>query len=485
MKRSTDTRKPSGGLPSFLGSESREDQPTSATGVTAATSTNPEDSLGADERQEQLDESELDEGQGYAGEDDAGQDLDYETDEDDFDDDDEEGFEEEEVQAAAPRARVRPASRSRRRYQPTPPPVGGSLAMGTGLIVTIAGFVAACVPAATAAMNGVIEPQIIALLGIALFGIGAAQRRVGRMQQRLDGIEQQRAESDQELRETMAQLLDRDTSQAPQATTNADSAEVQQMLLSLQRQDQKINNLTKAIKMYGKPLMDIAGQGTELAGSVSQVKALVEGAAETTRQAINRVEQTMRGSSPKADLGDLPTKITKLEVSLAAMAQRLEDTEVRKSLVRLEDGGKELRTQIDQLQSSETVREATTELQQTIDKATTGLSKGIEQLRDGNLTGLESSVKEIRRELSGLATGMSQIQAAVKSGVKVAGNAAQPAPPAAANPSSTSDKAAATGKASAPPKSSSDADGGYSTGARNSGGKNVLGAIAKLKQMKG
>ncbi|MGK0204175.1 MAG: putative nucleic acid-binding Zn-ribbon protein [Planctomycetota bacterium] len=463
MNRPSDTRNSSGSLPSFLSPNADGTSEAQATTVDSEdAATNYEDA-----------ESEV------------GDDEDYDYDEDVVDEEDEEDEEEayDAPVAAAPRT-------TRRRGQFQSVPLAGGMTMTLGAALTITGLVTAALPAATAALAAVIAPPTITLLGLAVFAIGTSQRRTSRVQRRLQALETERSSVDDELRDTLAQILQE---QSGQGANGAEADDAQQLMLSLQRQDQKINNLTKAIKMYGKPLMDISGQGTEIAGSVAQVKALVEGAAETTRQGVNRVEQLVRTGGGKTDLGDLPGQIEKLQVSLEAMSQRIEDTEVRKSLVRVEDATKQLATQLESLQRGENVKAATNELQQSLDQATTGLQKGLQQMREGNLTGLETSVKDIQRELAGLATSMSQVQAAVKNGAQVATSAPQAAAAAPAAPTATATTSSANTSNHAAPAAanggnaaSGDKDGsGYTTGERKSGGKNVLGAIAKLKSMKG
>lgn len=456
MNRPSDTRNSSGTLPSFLGPEADETSEVQATTVDGEdAATHYEDA-----------ESE-----------DAG-DEDYDYDEDVVDEEDEEGTYEA-PETLAPRT-------TRRRSQFQSIPLAGGMTMMLGAALTVTGLITAALPAATAALAAAIAPQTITLLGLALFAIGTGQRRTSRVQQRLKALENERSSVDDELRDTLAQILQ---GQAGQGVNGTEAGDTQQLMLSLQRQDQKINNLTKAIKMYGKPLMEIAGQGTELAGSAAQIKALVEGAAESTRQGVNRVEQLVRSGGGKSNLSDLPAQIGKLQVSLAAISQRIEDPEVRKSLVRVEDATTQLATQLKTLQRGENVKAATTELQQSLNHATSGLQKGLEQMREGNLTGLETSVKDIQRELAGLATAMSQVQAALKNGAPVAARAPQaaPAPAAAAAGATTSsaNKHAAPAAASGGKAPDGKDGSGYTTGKRKSGGKNVLGAIAKLKSMKG
>jgi len=241
-------------------------------------------------------------------------------------------------------------------------------------------------------------------------------------------LELQREARDEHLQETLEELLDRASQDVDGA---ANGAELEQALLALQRQDQKINNLTKATKMYGKPLMEIAAQCAELVGGVGQL-----------REQVERSESTSRD----VDLGDVPAQLAALAEATSTL--RTEASAERAELkAALEQGGD------DQLQ----VRLA---------EATTRIGDGIDQLRTQELSGLESTLRDVQREVSSLATSVAQLQATARSGDQGSSR-----PAAAAQPT--------TGDAG---KSKSS---GYSTGARKSGGKNVLGAIAKLKQMKG
>lgn len=477
MNRATDTRNSPGTLPSFLGEDADEATTSGARSASSA------DSSGEYEHDYEDTDSEESEGhEDYESDEAYGEQASGEEEPDE--DDEDSGFE------PAPRATTR--YMRRRNQVPGARPAGG-LAMTFGALATIAGLVTAALPAATAAMANVIAPHTVTLVGLAVFAIAAGRRRSSQLQARLMEMAAQGQQTADELRDTLAQLLAGQNGQNGTNSNSEGAADMQHVMLSLQRQDQKINNLTKAIKMYGKPLMEIAGQGTELAGSVAQVRSLTEGAAESNRQAINRVEQLVRSSSGKNDLGDLPEQVGKLQVTLAAMSQRLEDNEVRKSLVRVEDTTTQLRSHLETLLTGESIKSATAELQTNLTKATAELSNGIKQLQDGNLAGLETSVRDIQRELSGLATGMSQVQAAIKTNARTAQAPQRTAPE--ATPTSQPAKAQSSNSpgsnhpsSSAPANTTAtaaeDTD-GYSTGKRKSTGKNVLGAIAKLKQMKG
>lgn len=397
---------------------------------------------------------------------------------------------------------------------------GGGLFLGAGVLTAAFALLMPSLPvdAVAALTNQGFGPQGLFVCGLVLVAAGASMRRTARLQQKLDDAEERRAAEAEKLHQGLHGLL------SAQATTNerpaAGEEDLQHVMLALQRQDEKLNNLTKAFKMYGKPLMEIANQGTDLAGVLATVKSQVEANGESSRSALLRMEtqlkspagkqeladlqnnmlklvqkvEALAGQSPAAALQPLQQQVGRLEVGVAAIAQRLEDSEVRKSLLRLEESATKSRETMQELLRADGVKKAAGELQDKLDRATRGLQDGIVQLRDGNLGGLENAVRDIQREVAGVATSVAQIHAAVKSGVRVATTAAPaPAPAPAAAPAAAA-PAAAAASAPAPTASAPAAPaagdgkaadgGGYQTGSRSSGGKNVLGAIAKLKQMK-
>ena len=306
-----------------------------------------------------------------------------------------------------------------------------------GILVTALGAVQLFVPAAAEALAATHVPaQLAVTVGVVLFALGTSQRKVGKMQQRMDQLEQQRDARDEQLQAAMEDLLHHTSHDDNRAV---DGPELQQALLALQRQDQKINNLTKATKMYGKPLMEIAAQCAELVGGLGQLRDQVERSASSSRD---------------VDLGDVPAQLAALAKATSTL--RTEASAERAELkAALEQGGD------DQLQ----VRLA---------EATTRIGDGIDQLRTQELSGLERTLREVQREVSGLATSVAQLQASARAGDP------SPSRPAAATATPAPAPAQPTTADTSPTNSS-----GYSTGARKSGGKNVLGAIAKLKQMKG
>ena len=281
--------------------------------------------------------------------------------------------------------------------------------------------------------------------------------------------------------------------------------------MSLERQDDKINNLSRALKMYGKPLMEIANQGADVAAQVAEVKKDLTQLGKSTAESLQLVMTATEEIDATVDLkplqeltgkladdvrrnirevGDkipdtsaLTQQLVRLEANVQALGQRQDDGEMRKSLVRLEDFSKVQTKKLEDLAKAEAISSETQRLEQQLDKAIGKIGSSIGQMREQDISTLDSGLRDLQRELAGIATTTAYIQQAVKSG---GGVAAAPAPAAKA-PSGK--KRGGSGDASsskpAASKDAVDADGNaYSTGKRASSGKNVLGAIAKLKNMK-
>ncbi|MBL8725180.1 MAG: hypothetical protein JNK49_14115 [Planctomycetes bacterium] len=369
------------------------------------------------------------------------------------------------------------------------------------------------------------SPTLTFVLGAALVGVGRLRRQFHQLQLDSAAEAKSAAQALAALHEHLERFADRSP---PRETEDAQQQDLQHVLVALQRQEEKITNLTKATKMYGKPLMEIAAQTTEVAGSMHHLRTGLDTNGELQRQLQGRLENQLRGvgavkselealSSGLQQLGTafaefratpsatpsfepLQQQLGRLEVAVQAVAQRLEDSEVRKSLLRLETAQEQANGTLQQLSRQEAVVQVAANLQRQIEGATARMCDGLVQLRDGNLGGLETGLREVQREVAGVATSVAQIQAAVKGGALRGGAAASttatppaaptPAAPGAAAAAAPPSPAAATPAAAAPATSTGPAPepgsggNGYQTGARSSAGKNVLGAIAKLKQMK-
>ncbi|MCR9245353.1 MAG: hypothetical protein NXI31_09995 [bacterium] len=449
----TDGNQTPGDLPDFL-DEGTEPSQTPANELYSEDASAIAD--GDDDRAEPADEADYDD-DGYVEDD-------YPRDES-FDDGDAQ-----DTSASAPAAVRRGRSRRTRNDATNAP--GGGLATVVGIVLLGAGVVLGLLPdvAAQAAPYG-LTPATLAVLGGIALAVGCLRRSVRTMQTNLAG------EHQRELDDLHARIEGLAVQQPTGSPENTDNSE--QILFALQKQDEKTNNLTKAIKMYGKPLVDIANHGTELAATLAQVKTSVEAGGDSARAAWSRLETQIKKSGGEA----LQEQIGRFEVAIQAMSQRLEDS--AKSLIRLEDHATGANDHLEVLSRGESVEVATKALGARLDEATSNLQGCVTELRDGHLGELENTVRDIQREVATVATSVSQIQATLKSGA-----VARPAPAPTQAAPAPSPAAVGAGGAPAPatpaPATGDDDDAaGYATGARRSKGKNVLGAIAKLKQMKG
>lgn len=403
----------------------------------------------------------------------------------------------------------------------SPAPAGGSLGvvLGVALLLAAAGLGYAnsqgLAPASLQTFG--LTPTTLLLLGAVALGAAMARRHAGSASARLEAALADQHERVQHLRENLDYLIEHHGKPQLEEPLAA-GEEMQRILLHLQRQDEKVTNLTKAIKMYGKPLMEISNMGADNSANIGQLKTLLEGLAEQGRQGFARLETASKtGDSHKplfeelhkqfgkveerlqkqlSQLGDnlprgdqLQQQLTRVEAMVQSTGQRIDDSDLRKSLLRVEEWHKQLQTQVDRIASGGSARDAAQQLAQKLESAVSQLTGGLDDMKNGNLGVLETSVRDIQREMAGVATTVATIQQQLKNARQVAGMGASAAPmqapaaPTVATTTTTSPAAAAAGGGAAA-KGDSQAS-GYQTGQHKAAAKNVLGAIARLKQMKG
>ncbi|GDY00782.1 hypothetical protein LBMAG49_01110 [Planctomycetota bacterium] len=330
-----------------------------------------------------------------------------------------------------------------------------------------------------------------------------------RQMSRLTAMSRQQETAQQHIQSHMQHMLDQEARAAERPP--AEGEELERVLVALERQDEKINNLTKALKMYGKPLMEIANSSADVTSQLAGVKSQTENLRDTLK---TELQQLLNSSNSSDELGDavgkrldalseklsphaLQQQIARLEASIQAISLRLEDSEVRKSLVRLEDADKVQARKLENLTHTEAMQKDLGKIEHQLDLGLGKLSNALEQVRSGNLGAIETTVRDMQRELAGLATSMANVQQAVRTGGNQKAAAAQPAMVYAAADSHVASNATAADSAKKQPapavesavdtKGMNDAQVGAAqnqTGSRASSGKNVLGAIAKLKKLK-
>jgi hypothetical protein len=362
-----------------------------------------------------------------------------------------------------------------------------------------------------------LDAPVLLTIGAVVFVLSIVRRQHALAQMRYEQLAQAQSDKENDLQGSLQYLVEQH--QISSERPPAEGEELQRVLVSLQRQDEKVGNLTKALKMYGKPLMEIASQGNEIAAQVQQLKqqldAMQKGAG--TGQAVNaqvdmtpvekRLAETqkdllaaiaaMADRMPK-DAGVLPI-LQRIESSLASLTQRIDDSETRKAITRLEETHRAQTQKLDKLADQASVHEEMQRLERVVDATVGKLTHTVDQVRDKDLGGLENSVREIQREVTGLGNSISSLQQALRSGATAAPRATVPAahhetPVAqsahvAEEPHHAAPMAGvgAAAPAASPGGPANDAQAGVAenrTGTRATSSKNVLGAIAKLKQMK-
>lgn len=391
-------------------------------------------------------------------------------------------------------------------------PVGGAVLGLVGVVQGVCG--AASSLGATLAMGVGMNPSSWLVLGAVATCTGLVRNQVARTL----AIAKRQQASQQDLCAQVAQLADR---HAHNDRPPAQGEELERVLMALERQDEKVNNLTKALKMYGKPLMEIANGSADVTSQVTGMRAQVQaleqglqkvGTGTPSGELTEAIARKLEGMAEKFSPQGLQQQLVRLEASVQAISQRLDDSEVRKSLLRLEDAEKARSRKLEELARTDTVHQDVEKLENQIDRGLGKLGNVLEQVRNGNLGAIETSMRDMQRELAGLATAVAQIQQSVRTGggrntaagsqsqsqsqsTQISPNtpqapASQNAAPTAMNTAETSTTAAKPAAAPAVPtdtQSLSDAQAGAAqnqTGTRATSGKNVLGAIAKLKKLK-
>ena len=234
------------------------------------------------------------------------------------------------------------------------------------------------------------------------------------------------------------------TADASRAATALSGDEFGQVLFALQRNEEKLVNLTKATKTFGKPLVEMNTQIADAAAQVAQSQVMIQALRVASENGLNRVEETLRqqgGSGSAAQTQELRGGLDamrnalqgKLEGSMATHTQKLRES--------LEAVSKDLGSRLAEL-------------------AKNGKEASV------NLTPVQNAIAELRRDLANLNQGLSRSPAT-----------ATPTP---AAPPSASATPTPAGNEPPPSGLASTIAGEHATK-----GTNVLGAIAKLKKMRG
>ena len=275
-----------------------------------------------------------------------------------------------------------------------------------------------------------VTPGTIVMVGFALLAAGLVVRA-------------SQSDDTQRLEEAIVRVED-SVERLANTTPAIEGDELHRALMLLQRQDEKINNLTRAIKMYGKPLVELGNASSDILGRLRDLQGELKGKDEPWKE--------------------LEKPIAELSVRIS----ELQGNQGREQLDKLVADQAELRDTLQRLEQ----RDPT----QGLEEKLAGLAARVEQAASG--PDYEESFRSLQRELQGLATTLGNIQANM--GRSRAAPAAAPAPAPAVGSSS---EASLAGDPEGKPGPGGLASSIAGT-SQAKGGKNVLGAIAKLKSMR-
>ncbi len=344
----------------------------------------------------------------------------------------------------------------------------------TGIWLTLSNSTALEATMAVMERMGLAPIHLLAL-GALLLGLGSAARR----QRRLHGYIAQ-LNAGQDLIGSIVSSVQAATRALQDAETRrneqpASSEDMNFMRFELQRYDEKIVNLTKAMRSFGAPVMEISKQLGDTAHLLSQQKASldelrgatearhaaldaalregIESIAELTRSTTDRVTTEVRGTR-----GSVDERVGKLEGELQARLQEA----ITAFEGQVAAHGRHVR------ESLESLATRTDQNLAQLQKTTAAVAPKVD------LAAVEQALAAVQRELASLSGAVRQPTA----------ERAVAASPQASSPASMP---AVSERLAASPPDAMPSSGVAQTiaGTRAAPGGNVLGAIARLKKMRG
>lgn len=325
-----------------------------------------------------------------------------------------------------------------------------------------------------------LAPIDIVVLGAVLAGLAGLRRHVQRqgedLAQALQGSRADAALPD-DLQSQIAFLVEAASGPSSQGGGQL-AQELQRALHLIKRQEEKINNLSKATKMYGKPLIEITNQMSESTHQLSEIGSRLDAVKVIAEQSANRLETTLRSELNKA--GSVDTSgitasiqatrdtVKALEALQRDLSQRLTDksdklaSDVQSALRDSRRGMESLQQGLEQTQTTIVDRIKGIKLPTPPPPAPTTVETPKE---------LTDAITNIEKQLNGLT------QTVAKLGTMA--TAAPAAPAAAAAPPSAPAPSARKAPAAAPAEPAPDPNAGAGKSSSN-----VMSAIAKLKQLR-
>jgi hypothetical protein len=294
----------------------------------------------------------------------------------------------------------------------------------------------------------------LVLFGLLLAAFATSRRRQQAIDRRLSHLEQSTAGSGDGLQLRLEQLLGSFESRPP-----AEGEELQRVMLALHRQDEKTNNLTRAIKMYGKPMIEISNQVTETGSKVAELTRHLDAMKTAFEHGLRELRAELgKGQDPKDHIKALESSLDQTRKQIAGGVERLLAATAEKPGVTAQDVEKQLDAALKQIQQS-------------LGTATTSLTQSLSQ-------SMAQSLQQLQQSLGRL-----QVAAPPSPSARVtSGPAPAPAPIHA-----PAHEAAPAPLPPAPPPPGETGPGGLAhsiAGSKTSSSSGLMSSIAKLKQLR-
>jgi prefoldin subunit 5 len=195
-----------------------------------------------------------------------------------------------------------------------------------------------------------LTPTALVTIAVIVIGVAILRGRQANIELRVGDMEAALLDNDTGMSASLDYLVEAQEHHTDRPPASGE--ELERVLLVLQRQDEKVNNLTRAIKMYGKPLIEITKQMADVTARIEALRSSVGTIAETVD--ISGLETALAGMSEglQKQIGGELDKI------LSEVSKQDDDT-LTKMLAELKQEMSQMASSVQRLQQSGMARPAT------------------------------------------------------------------------------------------------------------------------------
>lgn len=188
-----------------------------------------------------------------------------------------------------------------------------------------------------------LTPTALITISVLVIGVAILRARQANIEARVGEVETTLLDNDTGMSASLDYLVGAQEQHMDRPPASGE--ELERVLMVLERQDEKVNNLTKAIKMYGKPLIEITKQMAEVStrveafrsslGNISEnmdisgLEASVTGLSESLQKHVAgelskilaEVQKQDDGALTKATLDELKAEISQMATGIQKLQQ--------------------------------------------------------------------------------------------------------------------------------------------------------------------